>query len=273
MAVGRDPVFFGRFEPLLFRAERVPVQPDLLDLFLAKHHHEVAAVVIEPLIQAAGGMRFHSPQILRDLFAVARRYRVLFIADEVMTAGRTSTFWAHAQAEIAPDFICAAKTLAGGVLPLAATLVAPEVVAAFDTADRAKTFFHGHSFTAHPLACAVAAENLRTMAGGQWRTQVERIHNHWQAARIDWQWARDELGRRAGLDNPRVCGTVLALDMGTGGYLADVGRQMRAAAVEAGVLLRPLGNVLYALPPLDTSDRSLGRIVDAMRAAVRAAGG
>jgi adenosylmethionine-8-amino-7-oxononanoate aminotransferase len=273
MAVGRDPVFFGRFEPLLFGAARVPVVPDLLDAFLAKHHHEVAAVVIEPLIQAAGGMRLHSPDILRDLYAVARRYRVLFIADEVMTAFRTGTVWAHTQAGIAPDFICAAKTLAGGILPLAATLVAPEVVAAFDTADRGQTFFHGHSFTGHPLACAVAAENLRLLADGRWRTQAERICKHWQGARMDWQASCDELGKRSVVDNPRVCGTVLALDVGRGGYLADVGRRMRAAAIEAGVLLRPLGNVLYALPPLDASDESLGRILDAMRAAVRAAGG
>jgi adenosylmethionine-8-amino-7-oxononanoate aminotransferase len=266
MAVGRDPVFFGRFEPLLFSAARVPVLAELLDVFLAERHPEVAAVVIEPLIQAAGGMRFHSSHILRDLYAVARRHGVLFIADEVMTAFRTGTAWAHTAAGIAPDLICAAKTLAGGVLPLAATLVAPEVVAAFDTDDRTQTFFHGHSFTGHPLACAVAAENLRVLADGRWQQHSHRIHNRWEAA------AR-ELGDLPGVRNARACGTVLALDVGTGGYLADAGRQMRAACIEHGVLLRPLGNVLYALPPLCTSDESLDRSVAAVRAAVLAAGG
>ena len=266
MAVGRDPVFFGRFEPLLFQSVRAPVRADLLDDCLSKWPQQVAAVVIEPLIQAAGGMRVHSPDVLRDLCAVARRHHVLFIVDEVMTAFRTGTTWAHTAAGITPDFICAAKTLAGGVLPLAATLVAPEVVAAFDTADRAHTFFHGHSFTAHPLACAVAAENLRLLADGRWRQQVERIGNRWATALLD-------LGQLPGVRDARTCGTMLAFDVGTGGYLAEVGRRMRASAVESGVLLRPLGNVLYALPPLDTSDESLGRILDAMRAAVRAAGG
>ena len=264
MAVGRDPIFFGRFEPLLFQAYQVPVLPELLDLFLSKWHPQVAAVVIEPLIQAAGGMRIHSPHVLRDLCAVARRHHVLLIADEVMTAFRTGTTWAHTAAGITPDFICAAKTLAGGVLPLAATLVAPEVVTAFDTADRSQTFFHGHSFTGHPLACAVAVENLRLLADGRWQKQVERIHYRWEAALY-------YLGELPGVRNARACGTLLALDVGTGGYLAEVGSRMRAACVEKGVLLRPLGNVLYALPPLCTSDESLARIVDAMRAAVLAA--
>lgn len=262
MAVGRDPVFFGRFEPLLFRSERVPVLPEALDAMLSRRHSEVAAVVIEPLIQAAGGMRVHSPDVLRDLYAVARRHHVLFIADEVMTAFRTDYAWAHAAAGIAPDLICAAKTLAGGVLPLAATLIAPEIVAAFDTADPAHTFFHGHSFTGHPLACAVAVENFRLLADGPWRQQVERISGRWKQALF-------ELGEIPGVRNARSCGTMLAIDVGTGGYLAEVGRRMRAVAVEAGVLLRPLGNVLYALPPLCTCDESLARIVEAMRAAIQ----
>src|SRR5262245_14625164 len=210
-------------------------------------------------------MRLNSPHILRELYEVARRYRILFIVDEVMTAFRTGTTWAHTAAGIAPDLICVAKTLAGGVLPLAATLVAPEVVAAFDTADRADTFFHGHSFTAHPLACAVAIENLRLLADGRWRQQVERISRHWELALY-------ELGELPGVENARACGTMLALDVGTGGYLAEVGARMRAVCVEHGVLLRPLGNVLYALPPLCTSDESLTRIVEAIRSAVLAAG-
>jgi adenosylmethionine-8-amino-7-oxononanoate aminotransferase len=265
MAVGRDPLFFGRFEPLLFRAERIPVSPEALDDLLSRRAGEVTAVLVEPLVQAAGGMRMHSCDTLRELHAVAGRHGVLFIVDEVMTAGRTGTFWAHSQADVVPDLICAAKTLAGGVLPLAATLASPAIVAAFDTADRAKTFFHGHSFTAHPLACAVAVENLRIMADGEWRRQSERMHRRWREA-------VPALAELPGVSDVRVRGTVLALDVGTGGYLADSGRRMRAAAIETGVLLRPLGNVLYTLPPLDTSDASLDRIVDAMRAAIGAAG-
>jgi adenosylmethionine-8-amino-7-oxononanoate transaminase/dethiobiotin synthase len=266
MAIGRDPVFFGRFEPLLFRAERVPLSAEHLDELLTRRGSEVAAVVVEPLVQGASGMRMHSPEVLRDLYNVTRRHGVLFIADEVMTCGRTGTFWAHTQAGIAPDLICAAKTLAGGVLPLAVTLASPDIVAAFDVEDRAKTFFHGHSFTAHPLACAVAAENLRLLAEGSWRNGSERIERFWRSV-------AESLSGLPGVHSVRVRGAILALDVGRDqGYLADAGRRMRAVCAEQGVLLRPLGNVLYTLPPLCTSDESLDRIATAMRAAVGAVG-
>ena len=164
MSVSRDPLFFGRFEPLLFQAEIVPPYAERLDDALQRHAGKVAAVIVEPLVQGAGGMRMHSAEELGRMAAVARHHGVLFIADEAMTGGgRTGTLWAHQAAGIAPDLICAAKTLAGGVLPLAVTLAAPSVVAAWDTADRSRTFFHGHSFTAHPLACAVAVANWKML--------------------------------------------------------------------------------------------------------------
>ncbi len=265
MAVGRDPLFFGRFEPLLFKAERVPVDPNRLDELLARKHSEVAAVIIEPLVQGAGGMRMHSPEVLRQLHEVCQRHDVLFIADEVMTAGRTGTWWAHTQAGIEPDLICCSKTLAGGVLPLAATLVAPKIVVEFDVADREKTFFHGHSFTAHPLACAVAVENLRLLSEGNWLNESRRIQSRWERA-------SQELSKLPGVSDARVCGTILAIDVGhSGGYLAENGREMRRIAIENKVLLRPLGNVLYALPPLGTSDQSLDQIVSTMTRAANGA--
>src|SRR5207247_21625 len=157
-------------------------------------------------VQGAGGMRMHSPDTLRDLFIVARRHGVLFIADEVMTCGRTGMFWAHTQAGIAPDLICAAKTLAGGVLSLAATIASPDVVHGFDTDDRTRTLFHGHSFTAHPLACAVAVENLRMMREPRFVAEVQRITHFWQQA-------GGGLARQSGVDDVRVCGTILALNV------------------------------------------------------------
>jgi adenosylmethionine-8-amino-7-oxononanoate aminotransferase len=258
MAVGRDPLFFGRFEPLLFRALRVPVSADGLDSVLRANAGRVAAVILEPLVQAAGGMRMHSPAELRAIFDVAKRHGVLFIADEVMTACRTGRIWAHSHAGIAPDLICAAKTLAGGLLSLAATLAAPEVVAAFDTTDRAKTFFHGHSFTANPLACAVAAANWRLLASGEWRDDSERIAAFWREHLLP-------LRGRPRVQDARVCGTIAAMELDVpGGYLAEVGARVRTIALDRGVLLRPLGSVVYALPPLGTSDESLGRIAAAL---------
>jgi adenosylmethionine-8-amino-7-oxononanoate aminotransferase len=263
MAVSRDPVFFGRFEPLLFRADILPLSPQRLDDTLTERKGEVAAVMVEPLVQGAGGMRMHSPALLRQLAEVTRQHGVLFIADEVMTGGgRTGTLWAHQAAAITPDLICAAKTLAGGVLPLAATLVAPQIVAAWDTDDRSRTFFHGHSFTAHPLACAVAVAN--------WKLLTAKPPS--APARFDafWREALAPLRQHAKVRDLRVCGTIAALEIETpGGYLANAARTLRRVCLENGVLLRPLGSVLYAMPPYCTSDASLEQIATAMKRAVQ----
>lgn len=263
MAVGRDPIFFGRFEPLLFRAETVPVSAERLDETLTRRRGEVAAVILEPLVQGAGGMRMHTPAELRDLVAVTHQHGVLFIADEVMTGGgRTGSLWAHQAADVAPDLICAAKTLTGGVLPLAVTLAAPAVVAAWDTADRARTFFHGHSFTAHPLACAVAVAN--------WKMLTEEPNPAPRRIEAFWNTALQPLRGHALVKEVRVRGTIAAVELNLpGGYLAEAGRHLRHRCLERGIFLRPLGSVLYALPPFCTSDESLGRIAEAMSEAVR----
>jgi adenosylmethionine-8-amino-7-oxononanoate aminotransferase len=262
MAVGRDPVFFDMYEPLLFRAVKSAVSPDALDATLTRLRGQVAAAIIEPLVQGAGGMRMHSPRTLRDIVDVARRHDVLVIADEVMTGGgRTGHLWAHQSAGVSPDLICAGKTLAGGVLPLAATLVAPHVVAAWDTSDRRRTFFHGHSFTAHPLACAVAVANWRMLAGGlgDAPAHMERF----------WTERLAELRTHPAVKELRVRGTIAAVELHDGGgYLADVGPRLRRVCLDRDVLLRPLGNVLYAMPPFCTSRDSLEQIAAAIEFAV-----
>jgi adenosylmethionine---8-amino-7-oxononanoate aminotransferase len=265
MAVGRDRLFFNRFEPLLFSAKQIPVNPEALDSILRSQADTTAAVILEPLVQGAGGMRMHSPDTLRQIVEVCQRHGVLFIADEVMTCGRTGTFWAHTQANVVPDLICAAKTLAGGILPLAVTIASGKIVDSFDTTDRTKTFFHGHSFTAHPLACALAEETLRMMTDGLWKSESDRISAFWEANR--------ESLRQPGVADVRSRGTILAVELqAAGGYLADVARTLRETAVANGVLLRPLGNVLYSIPPLCASNESLGTILEAMRMAIFKAG-
>ncbi|HEY1190177.1 MAG TPA: adenosylmethionine--8-amino-7-oxononanoate transaminase [Gemmata sp.] len=265
MATGRDPLFFGRFEPLLFASLKVPVSAERLDAALTEHRGAVAAVILEPLVQGAGGMRMHSPAELRDIFAVTRKHGVFFIADEVMTGcGRTGSLWAFEQAGIAPDLICTAKTLAGGVLPLAATLAAPEVVTAFDTSDRTRTFFHGHSFAGHPLACAVAVANWAELATGAWKADASRIE-------AVWRERLEPLRARPGVADVRVRGTIAAIEFrAPGGYLSDLGPLLRRVSLSHNVYLRPLGNVLYAMPPLRTRSASLHQIADAMTACVDA---
>ena len=266
MSVGRDPVFFGRFEPLLFSVVQVPVSAAALDETLKQHSGEVAGVVIEPLVQGAGGMRLHTPTELRAIFEVTRRHGVLFIADEVMTGfGRTGSLWAFEQAGIMPDLVCVAKGITGGVLPLAATLASPEVVADFDSADRARTFFHGHSFTANPIACAAAVANWTLMESGRWMADVKRIESFWE------QHIRSLAGL-PGVKEVRIRGLIAAVELDApGGYLSEIGATLRRTCLERGVLLRPLGNVLYAMPPLCTSVASLTRIAEAMSQAIRAA--
>lgn len=263
MAVGRDPLFFGRFEPLMFHAERVPLSPERLDEVLDKKKGTIAGVIIEPLVQGAGGMRMHPPSTLRAIHEVTKKHGVLFIADEVMTGCfRTGSFWAHSAASIKPDLICTAKTLAGGILPLAATLVSPEIVKVFDTPDRERTFFHGHSFTAHPMACAIAAENLKWLLD-QPPTAPDRF------ARF-WEQELSSLREYPNVREVRVLGTIAAVELDLpGGYLAEAAATMRQRCLELGVLLRPLGNVLYAMPPFNTSEQSLARIADAIRQAVK----
>ncbi len=262
MAVSRDPVFFGRFEPLLFRADILPLGVARLDAFLAKHSREVAGVILEPLVQAAGGMRLHSAQEVKAIFEVTKKHAVLFIADEVMTGGgRLGRLWAHQAADIRPDLVCAAKTLAGGVLPLAATLVAPEIAEAWDSADRSKTFFHGHSFTAHPLACAVAVAN--------WNILTQKFPETPARMEAFWHETIAPLRRQKNVKDVRILGSLAAVELDLpGGYLAEVGRHLRRSCLADAVLLRPLGSVLYALPPLGTSAESLARIAEAMRRAV-----
>jgi adenosylmethionine---8-amino-7-oxononanoate aminotransferase len=263
MAVSRDPVFFGRFEPLLFHADILPLSAERLDDALQRNR-DTAAIILEPLVQGAGGMRMHSPDLLRQMSEVAKTHDVLFIADEVMTGGgRTGTLWAYQQAGIAPDLICAAKTLAGGMLPLAATLAAPRIVDAWQTDDPGRTFFHGHSFTAHPLACAVAVANWKMLT-----TEPLAAPARMEAF---WKDALAPLRDRPNVRDVRVRGTIAAVELeAAGGYLADVGRRMRRSCLENGVLARPLGTVLYAMPPFCITPRSLDSVAAAMMQAVSA---
>jgi adenosylmethionine-8-amino-7-oxononanoate aminotransferase len=171
--------------------------------------------------------------------------------------------WAHQAAGVTPDLTCAAKTLAGGVLSLAATLASPEIVAAWDTEDRGRTFFHGHSFTAHPLACAVAVANWKMLTAAP-DPRPQRMERFWGDALAP---LRDHPRVR----EVRIRGSIAAVELNApGGYLADVGRQMRETCLQAGVLLRPLGSVLYAMPPLGTSEQSLEQIARAMTQAAGA---
>ncbi len=262
MAASRDPVFFGTFEPLLFQTKIIPVCAEKLAHTLKENHGKVAAVIIEPLVQGAGGMQMHSPAELGAIAEVAQEQGVLFIVDEVMTGGgRLGPQWAHQEASIQPDLLCASKTLTGGMMPLAATLASKRIVQAFDTDDRRKTFFHGHSFTAHPLACSVAVANLEMMK--------DDPNNHSKTMEQFWKESLSSLKDHPKVKEVRIKGSIAAIELALkGGYLAEVGRLLRTQCLEEGVMLRPLGNVLYSMPPFCTTQASLEKIAGAMVKAI-----
>ncbi len=251
MSAGARGVFNAAYEPLLFDVVRIPFphpgreEATIGALDFACQSEPVAAVIVEPLILGAGGMLTYPASVLADMKRVCDVHGTLLIADEVMTGwGRTGTLFACEQAGITPDILCTAKGLTGGSLPLAATLCIPKIFEAHLSEDRAKTFFHSSSFTANPICCAAALANI-----GVWETEPvrERIAalTALQAERIA-PFADD---RR--FTGTRQLGTITALDLdvGDGGYLAGAGPKLQAFFLERGLLLRPLGNTIYVMPP------------------------
>ena len=251
MSVGARGVFSAAYEPLLFDVVRIPFpvpgqEQRTIDAFDAACAAEpVAALIVEPLILGAGGMLIYEADVLRELKRVAEAHGALLIADEVMTGwGRTGQLFACEQAGIAPDILCLAKGITGGSLPLAVTLCTAPIFEAHRSSDRSKTFFHSSSYTANPIACAAANANLEV-----WRTEpvAERI-----AALTAAHAERLEPFRHDGrFANVRQLGTIAALDLVVedAGYLAAVGPRLAQFFIDRGVLLRPLGNTIYVMPP------------------------
>lgn len=266
MSVGARGVFNAAYEPILFDVDRIPFpaagrEQETLDAFEAvARTGEAAAIILEPLVLGSGGMRMYPPAVLRDLHAIAQGTGTLFILDEVMTGwGRTGTLFACQQAAIRPDILCTSKGLTGGAVPLAATLATHEVFAAHYSTDRRHTFFHSSSYTANPIACAAGLANVRVW---QMEPVAERIAH---LARMQEE-RLFRLAQEPHFGSPRQCGTIAAIDVKVpdGGYLADAGPRMRAFFLERDLLVRPLGNVLYVMPPFCVTEAELDRVYDAI---------
>jgi adenosylmethionine-8-amino-7-oxononanoate aminotransferase len=270
MSAGARGVFSAAYEPLLFDVEHIPFpekgreERTLEELDAACRRAPVAAFVVEPLILGAGGMLMYQPAVLSEMKRICARHGVLLIADEVMTGfGRTGMMFACEQARISPDILCLAKGITGGALPLAATLSTKAIFEAHYSTDRTKTFFHSSSYTANPICCAAAAANLEIWAG---EPVLERV-----AALASAQEESIERFRRdPRFSDVRRCGTVAALDVAVkdAGYLADIGPKLYAFFLSRGILLRPLGNTIYVMPPYCTTREELIRVYDAVDEAV-----
>ena len=268
MSAGARGVFNSAYEPLLFDVGRIPFpaasQEDvtLEALDVACSRGDVAAFIVEPLVLGAGGMLMYRPETLKGMHRVCATHGVLFIADEVMTGfGRTGTMFACEQASISPDILCLAKGLSGGSLPLAATLCRRAIFDAHYSDDRAKTFFHSSSYTANPICCAAARANLEI-----WSSEpvLERV----DALAFAQAQQLDALGADKRFSAPRQTGTITSFDLKVrdSGYLAAAALRLRAKFLERGILLRPLGNTIYVMPPYCITPDELDQVYDAVRA-------
>lgn len=273
MAAGGVPVFHSAFRDLFCEVRRAatPVSrrrgsgsPEIEEI-LEREGERVAAVIVEPILQGAGGMLIHDGAFLRRIREATARRGIPLIADEVFTGfGRTGRFFACEHGPIVPDLLCLSKALSAGYLPFAATLASQEIYEAFLSEDRGRTFFHGHSYTGNALACAVGLESLALFDESG---ALERI------AGLEALFAR-RLARLAG--HPRVeatrnVGHLAALDLrpgGEGGYLDGLGPRLGRAFLERGILLRPLGNTLYFLPPYVITDAEAEGVFDAIEEVV-----
>lgn len=285
VSVGGIDLFHQIFQTLLFPVERIPTpyayryegSGDCAEAslkaaatLLEQKHHELAALVIEPLVQGAAGMLMQPPGYLAALAKLCRKHEVLLICDEVATGfGRTGTMFAVQQEDVRPDFLCVAKGLTGGYLPLAATMTTDAVYEAFlgTVADK-RTFFHGHTYTGNPLACAAALANLELF-------ETERTLERMQpvAERLSQKLARIAALPHVGEVRQRgfMIGIELVADRATREeypYANRMGFRVCQAVRRRGILLRPLGNVVVLMPPLSLTLAEADRLTDAVHDAI-----
>ncbi|AJP71959.1 adenosylmethionine--8-amino-7-oxononanoate transaminase [Sphingomonas hengshuiensis] len=273
MSVGARGVFNRAYEPLLFDVTTIPFpapgrEQATLDA-LAAACADAAALIVEPLVLGAGGMLVYSAGVLAEMRAVCAAHGTLFIADEVMTGwGRTGTLLACEQAGVVPDLLCLSKGLTGGAVPLAVTLATEAIFDAHWSSDRSRMFFHSSSYTANPIACAAAAANLAI-----WRDEpvLERVATLAARQRV----RLDAVARLPGVHNPRALGTIAALEIGdpAGAYLSDIGPRLLGFFRERDLLLRPLGNTVYVMPPYCIDEDQLDAVYAAIGQAAARFGG
>jgi len=269
MAAGGVAVFHDTFRDLLFEVRHVstPVSArreehgDDLEAVLEREGDRVAAVIVEPMLQGAGGMIVLPADFLARVRELTARHGIPLIADEVFTGfGRTGKFFAVEHAGVVPDLMCLSKALTGGYLPLSATLASEEIYEAFLSRDRGRTFFHGHSFTGNPLACAVARESLALFEEENRLARVGELERLF-AERLE------PLSHLPAVAEVRGIGGMAAVGLaprGEGGYLDELGPKLYDAFLDRGFLLRPLGNVIYFLPPYVVTDEECHRVFDAI---------
>lgn len=267
MAVGDPDPFFKPFAPLLFETCRVPATAAAITGALEELGPRAAGVIMEPRLQGAAGMLVHGVDVVQAARQACDARGLYLIADEVMTGfGRTGDLFACLGAGITPDLLCLAKGLTGGMFPMSVTLATDAIYQSFWSEERARALFHGHTFTGNPVGCAMALESLELTLERDVPARLDAIGKHIHG-RLEAQ------ASAAPLRHLRQLGGMVAFDLeATGeGYLGNRSQELRKVAQGSGVLLRPLGDVVYALPPACTTDAQADAIADAMLAMATAA--
>jgi adenosylmethionine---8-amino-7-oxononanoate aminotransferase len=265
VSVGGIDLFHACFGPLLFDSwQAEPGDPEHLSALLREHAGHVAAVIVEPLVQGAAGILTHPDGYLRAVRALCQEHDVLLICDEVATGfGRTGTMFACEQEGVSPDLMCVAKGLTGGYLPLAATLATERIYEAFlGEFDQLKTFFHGHTYTGNPLACAAALATLEVF--DRERT-LEAL-----APKIELlgELLEEHVAPLASVREVRRRGFMVGIELGDFPLQARMGHQVTRAARRRGAIVRPLGDVVVLMPPLAMSAQELRRLVQITAASI-----
>jgi adenosylmethionine---8-amino-7-oxononanoate aminotransferase len=241
MSASARSVFTAAFDPMMFHVDQFSSLAELEAML----HDGVAAVLIEPMLQGAGGMLMWPAEFVAGVRKLCDQHGTLLIADEVLTGfGRTGKMFACEHARITPDIICLSKGLTAGYMPLGVTAATAAIYEAFLSDDRSKTFFHGHSYTANPLACAVGIASLQIF------DEVPVLQN---VARLERQ-LKAGLEPLQSIGEVRVLGGVGVVELRGDGYLDSTGPRLAAEFLKRNLLLRPLGNIVYFMPPLSITE-------------------
>jgi adenosylmethionine-8-amino-7-oxononanoate aminotransferase len=267
MSAGARGPFNAAFQNHLFEVQHIPV-PNVNTIEAIKQQFEalakeddVAAFIFEPLIQGSGGMLMHEAGHLDELISIAHKHQIICIADEVMTGfGRTGKNFAIEYLQNQPDIICLSKGITGGFLPLGVTVCSQKIVQAFDSSEKEKTFYHGHSYTANPLSCAAANASIALLTDEACQQKISFI------SQLHYSFA-STIKNHSSIKDIRHRGTILAIELKTkenSSYFNSIRDVLYEFYLSKGVLLRPLGNVIYIMPPYCITEKELNKVYDAI---------
>ncbi|MCL5246755.1 adenosylmethionine--8-amino-7-oxononanoate transaminase [Cellulophaga sp. 20_2_10] len=269
MSVSSLSVYNGPFEEFFIDVERIPVPTEdnidaiLLQIEALVKEKAIAGFVYEPLVQGAAAMKMHNAAGLNKILSALKKHHVLLVADEVMTSfGKTGKFFASDYIDVKPDVMCVSKALTAGLVPMAATSCTKQVYDAFYDDDISKGLFHGHTYTANPLACTAALAGLELLQSSEMQSNISRIiASHKQF--------NEEVKDHPKVNNTRQLGVIYALDLNIKmeryGNLRD---KLFKHFMDSGVFLRPLGNTIYILAPYVTTDEQLQKIYNSIKEAL-----